>query len=142
MIVYRACSASYVSLDGQGAFLYGGRWNSSGVAVNYAAGTSALAILETRVHLRVPPVDYVLLTVEIGDEYVEASLPGEILHAELHVTRAVGDVYFAGAANLPLRVPSVVAPAECNFLFSPEYARNRATILKVEPLVFDRRLWT
>lgn len=75
MRVYRVCSSAHSDLDGEGARLYGGRWNSpglaGGLAVVYTASSLALAILETRVHLRRLPVDYVKLTIEIA----ELSLP-------------------------------------------------------------------
>ncbi len=39
------------AFTGEGARLYGGRWNSKGTAVVYAAGSAALAALELLVHL-------------------------------------------------------------------------------------------
>jgi RES domain-containing protein len=40
-------------LDGEGARLYGGRWNSPGVRVAYAADSPALAVLEVLVTCRI-----------------------------------------------------------------------------------------
>jgi len=37
--------------DGEGAFRFGGRWNSRGVRAVYASSSLALALLETLVHL-------------------------------------------------------------------------------------------
>src|SRR5215203_140667 len=39
------------AFDGEGARLYGGRWNYKGVAVVYCAATLSLAALELFVHL-------------------------------------------------------------------------------------------
>jgi RES domain-containing protein len=40
------------AFDGEGARLYGGRWNSPGRPVVYTAGSLALAALEVLVHLK------------------------------------------------------------------------------------------
>lgn len=97
MRVYRVCSAAYSDLDGEGARLYGGRWNSPGLAIVYTANTLALAILETRVHLRRVPLDYVRLTIEISDKSLplrEVNIgdldPGWRLDARL--TRRIGTI--------------------------------------------------
>ena len=39
------------AFDGEGARLYGGRWNSVGVAMVYASQHKSLAALEARVHI-------------------------------------------------------------------------------------------
>ena len=39
------------AFSGEGARLYGGRWNSPGVAMVYTAGSKSLATLEVLVHL-------------------------------------------------------------------------------------------
>ena len=61
--------APFADLSGEGARLYGGRWNSSGRAMVYAASDAALAVLEVRVHLDLPPDlipdDYVLLKLDL-----------------------------------------------------------------------------
>ena len=49
--VFRVCLARYARLDGTGARLVGGRWNSSGRAVVYMAESIALAVLENLVHM-------------------------------------------------------------------------------------------
>jgi hypothetical protein len=49
--VFRVCRARYARLDGSGARLVGGRWNSSGRAVVYMAESIALAVLENLVHM-------------------------------------------------------------------------------------------
>jgi RES domain-containing protein len=47
----RICRRPFADLSGEGARLCGGRWNSPGHAVVYAAEAAALAVLEVRVHL-------------------------------------------------------------------------------------------
>ena len=49
--VFRVCRARYARLDGTGAQLAGGRWNSPGRAVVYMAESIALAVVENLVHM-------------------------------------------------------------------------------------------
>lgn len=51
MIVYRLCKAAHIALDGKGARLWGGRWNSADWPMVYTAATPSLAVLEILVHL-------------------------------------------------------------------------------------------
>ena len=51
---WRLVHARYVAhtFDGEGARLYGGRWNSPGRPAVYTVGSLALAALEVLVHLK------------------------------------------------------------------------------------------
>jgi len=49
--VFRVCRARYARLDGAGARLVGGRWNSPGRALVYMAESVSLAVLENLVHM-------------------------------------------------------------------------------------------
>ena len=51
MRVARLTKRLYANLDGKGAALTGGRWNTPGKAVTYAASCSALAIVEYLAHV-------------------------------------------------------------------------------------------
>ena len=72
MIVYRLAKAAFTALDGEGARLFGGRWNSPGRPMIYTAASPSLAVLEVLVHLDLPidlmPDDYRLLAIEIPDD--------------------------------------------------------------------------
>ena len=59
---------------GEGARLYGGRWNSRGVSVVYAAGSQSLAVLEMLVHLDAADLlqSYVLFAVKIDEAQMSA----------------------------------------------------------------------
>ena len=52
MVVYRVVPARWSTepFSGNGARLYGGRWNPKGYPAVYCAGSLALAILEIRVN--------------------------------------------------------------------------------------------
>ena len=70
------------AFDGEGARLYGGRWNSRGTRLVYASATLSLAALENLVHLA-PPVTFrfVAYRVEFAESLVESipvpGLPGD-----------------------------------------------------------------
>ena len=72
MIVYRLCKAVHAALDGEGARLWGGRWNRAGRPMIYTAASPSLAVLEVLVHLDLPsallPDDLRLLTIELPDD--------------------------------------------------------------------------
>ena len=55
MHVYRLARREYAQhLDGQGAALFGGRWNAVGQPVIYTAQHRSLAVLEYRVNNPLP----------------------------------------------------------------------------------------
>ena len=52
MIVFRLAKKQYThKLSGEGAELYGGRWNSVGTPMLYTSESRSLALLELAVHL-------------------------------------------------------------------------------------------
>jgi RES domain-containing protein len=67
--IWRLCRQHHSgqSLDGEGARLYGGRWNYPGTAVGYTAGTLALAALEILVQVDhdIAPTDLVSIPLEV-----------------------------------------------------------------------------
>lgn len=137
---WRICRAPFADLCGEGARLYGGRWNSPGKPLVYLAEHSALAALEVRVHLDLPPDllpdDYVLMKVDLPDE------PPEDVTARPADTVAAGDAWIASASSAVLRMPSVLVPFSYNLLLNPRHPRAaEAQIASAEPFQFDARLW-
>jgi RES domain-containing protein len=138
MIAWRLCRRPHANLDGEGARIYGGRWNSIGRPVCYLAEHPALATLEVRVHLDLPldlvPADYVLMCVDVPDGVSAApDIPAN--------TAATGNAWLAAAQSPTLRVPSVLVPHAWNVLFNPRHPAASAGIRSIEPFVFDPRLW-
>jgi RES domain-containing protein len=137
--------APYDPFDGQGAKLFGGRWNSAGVAAVYATWSVSLAVLESLVHAR--KLDSLLglriasLTISEADVSDAPAWRGSPL--PLAESRAIGDAWIAAKTTPVLRLPSVVIPQEFNYLMNPEhpeFPRIRATASKWGPLPIDRRL--
>jgi RES domain-containing protein len=67
--IYSVCRARYARLDGEGAKLVGGRWNSPGHPVIYMAETVALAVIENLVHMSRQdfPSGYVCIAATLPD---------------------------------------------------------------------------
>ena len=140
MLVWRLCREPYADLRGEGARLYGGRWNSPGQPLIYAASTAALAVLEIRVHLDLPPEllpdDYVLVTIEASDLEIE-----EVTFMPVD-QRVFGDTWIREQRTPVLRVPSVIVPENKNVLVNPSHpAAVGVHIVETRRFEFDRRLW-
>lgn len=143
MIVYRLCKAAHVALDGEGARQWGGRWNSPGRAMVYAAATPSLAVLEILVHLDLPgellPEDLRLLTIEIPEDAAVHRLdPGPVNN---DACRAAGDAFLDTGDALALLVRSVVVPQEWNALLNVRHADMKRVVARDDtPFRLDPRL--
>lgn len=141
MIFHRLVKAAHVALDGEGARLYGGRWNSPGRPMVYLAASPSLAVLEVLVHLDLPPelipADYRLLSVEIPDDAARESL------SEPPVDPVTwGDGFLDRGAALLLLVPSAVVPQETNALINPRHpGAARLRVIADRAFRFDPRLF-
>lgn len=136
------------AFDGEGARLYGGRWNSPGVPVVYVAETRALAALEILAGLqsRASLDAYVLIEVRFEEALVEElglnSLPEDWrVSPPRPETQAIGDRWVRGARSAVLRVPSVLIPPEFNYLLNPAHPEfDTVEILEEAPFELDSRL--
>jgi len=136
------------AFNGEGARLYGGRWNRPGTAMVYAAGSQSLAILEMLVHLDSPELlkKYLLFRVEV-DESLVADLDRSVLPknwkkdpAPMKV-QAIGDAWIKSNESVALSVPSVLVPSESNFLINPRHPDfPKLSISKPLNFRFDTRL--
>ena len=137
------------AFDGDGARLYGGRWNRPGTRIVYAAEHLSLAALELFVH--VDPEDQpralFRFRVELPDDTFEV-LARDRLPATWRdypapdETAAIGTEWARRGEGLALLVPSVIVPEENNVLLNPGHRRFRE--LKIgtgEPFSFDPRMW-
>jgi RES domain-containing protein len=127
--------------SGDGARLYGGRWNTPGRPLIYAAETAALAVLEVRVHLDLDwdmlPDDYVLVAIDT------AAIVAETINEPPDDPRAIGDAWMESRRSGVLRVPSWIVPESYNVLINPAHPDAPSIQLgSVRPFQFDQRLWT
>lgn len=114
------------ALSGEGARLYGGRWNPPGFRCVYLAESRALALLEILVHLtpatrRLP---LWLVEVEFPASLVQdaGGLPPDWkAHPASPATQSVGRNWLEAAGSAVLRTPSVLVPEEFNYLLNPSH---------------------
>ncbi len=136
------------AFDGEGASICGGRWNSKGTAMVYAASTRALAILELLVHLEdsyIAQQNFVIFRATINDSYIMdlgKGLPNDWQSDIIPLsTQAIGDDWARQQASAVLEVPSAIIPEEKNYLINPLHSDfKRLMIDKAQSLLFDPRL--
>lgn len=136
-------------MDGNGARLYGGRWNSIGRPAVYVAGSESLAILEILVHLKNTKVldNYVLFTLELDEEDAlllnNEDLPSNWKEEPAPLeTAEIGDQWLSSNNSLALAVPSVVVPRELNYILNinhPNFDKLIKTMKRHE-ISIDTRL--
>lgn len=136
------------AFSGEGARLYGGRWNSAGRPVIYTAESRALALAEILVHLESAQTlsRYVVFQVEIHESCIADldvdSLPKNWRRVPaLKRLQAIGDDWLASGKSAVLRVPSAIVLGEFNYLLNPlhpDFAKLQ--IHGPEKFSIDRRL--
>ncbi len=116
------------AFSGEGAYEFGGRWNSPGTAMVYTAESQSLATLEMLVHLDSPELlaKYVLIGVEFDQALVRPIDPTTLPRRWRSdppppEVRAVGDEWIRAGSSPVLQVPSALVPGESNFLLNPAH---------------------
>lgn len=148
---FRLTKTKHVSsaFDGEGARLYGGRWNSPGTRMVYVAESRSLATLEILVHVEdISTIieQYSILQVSFANELVkcidESDLPAGWSSPEpLALTQIFGDEWVKKNESVILSVPSAVTSEERNFLINPAHPKfSFLSIGTAVPYRFDSRL--
>jgi len=150
--LYRVLRKAYAGtpLDGEGAYLYGGRWSSEGTRLAYTSEHQSLAMLEYFVHLDAvdAPPDLVLVTAEVPDDLRKQRIAVDELPSNWRRSPApaelarIGDEFVRKSGYCILTVPSALAPKEDNWLLNPLHAGfGRVVVSRVEPLIYDERMF-
>lgn len=150
--VWRITSERYAerAFDGEGARLYGGRWNHPGTPVVYVSHTLSLCALEYLVHLEpeLAPKDLVAIRAKIPTDVrirrVEVSElpPGWRTYPAPDSLRDLGTAWGRSAETAILAVPSAIIPQELNYMLNPGHPDfGRIRLDPAEPFAFDPRLW-
>ena len=152
MKVWRICNKKFsaTAFSGEGAKLWGGRWNEVGQPMVYTAGNLSLAALETFVHL-----DSDLMPDELVA--IAANIPEKLKVTKIKLTnlplnwreypapdaiKQIGMDWIASQESAVLVVPSVVIPEEENWLINPTHPDFRRIKINNElPFSFDPRMW-
>lgn len=149
MQAWRIAKRAY-ALDrlGTGARLFGGRWNSSGIAAIYAGLTPEIAAMEKLVHTGdLLPQDLVLVLIELPDalglyqRHAAGDLPaGWDALPSSTAAIALGDEFLLATTHLGMIVPSAVMPEASNVVLNPNHPEFSAVSMKVvRQFEFDSR---
>ncbi len=136
------------AFDGEGARLYGGRWNSPGQPAVYLADSRALAALEVLVHLNpaLAALRYQMIEVffpaslvqQIDIEPLAAALVSPCV---LPATQHAGDAWLSDVGSPVLQVTSSIISEEPNYVLNPKHPKfTRLKISAARPFAFDPRL--
>lgn len=136
------------SFNGDGARLYGGRWNRLGTRVVNCSQSISLATLEILVNLDFGQAlrQYVSIPVDFADGLCEkitpAQLPQDWASDPPSIsTQQLGSSWIAAGSSVVLAVPSVVIESETNYLINPMHPDfSRLKVGDASPLKFDSRL--
>lgn len=149
LTVWRRVTARFAetAFSGEGARLYGGRWNRKGVAMVCTAGSQSLAMLEMLVqdeplrarYVMIPAIMPANLRIEriaparLPDDWRDAAARPEL--------RALGSDWIKRRSSAVLAVPSAMIPAETSYLMNPQHpAFARIRIGRPQGFVADLRL--
>lgn len=148
--LWRIVTGRYPVWSGEGARLYGQRWNPPGLAAIYAGTSFAVCLIEVLVHAnRLAPPS--------AARYVEADVPDDvsrdIFDAAAHVgwddpfdpslAQAFGKAWIEERRAALLIVPSVVTGGrDTNVVVNPEHPdAARISVGPEAPVRFDPRLF-
>lgn len=128
MKLFRFSNIRYANLiDGRGASINSGRWNSINVPMIYTSSTASLAFLELlrRFKPRHIPINYCLIEYTLDDkvsilEITAKELPNN-WDSPIHndKTQLIGDKFIKDGNQLLLKVPSVLLHNEYHYNINP-----------------------
>jgi RES domain-containing protein len=133
-------------MSGEGAKLYGGRWNSPGIPVVYTASSLSLAALEVMVNCSDWTLleDYSFIELEFDDSliYEPKSLPAGWNNNPVPASCTVlGDSWVRKKLSAVLKVPSAVVTLEYNYVINPLHPDFGKIVMKpAKTFDFDVRL--
>jgi RES domain-containing protein len=126
---YRIVQAEWAAsaMTGEGARLFGGRWNPPGIPAVYLADSRALAALEIIVNApcEVLPLAWWIFEVEVPDDLIETVKHDELPNDWQALPSSPG-ARFHGArwlqtGGLCFRLPSAVIPEEFTLMLNPQH---------------------
>jgi RES domain-containing protein len=136
--------------DGEGAFRFGGRWNSRGTRILYTAGSLSLAALEMLVHLNNEEIllAYSFATADFDkslilpiEEFRTLPENWSVSPPPLEIQR-IGDEWAEAKASVVLKVPSSVLPVEFNYLINAGHTDfSKVKLGELQTFTFDERLY-
>jgi RES domain-containing protein len=149
MIVYRISSARYAKdLTGEGARLYGGRWNHRLTACVYTSASRALAVLEYTVNITTDDIPRALsiVSIDIPDEKIfeitAPILPGNWKEAPAPASTKDFGTSLLKKVHFPvIKMPSAIIPQEFNFILNPLHPDSKGFVIAdIQDFVYDLRI--
>ena len=149
LTVWRLLRARFArsAFSGEGARLYGGRWNRKGTPMVYTAGSQSLAMLEMLVQDEPLRARYVMLSAALPKNLKIARVTPAQLPADWRdpgardQLQAIGTDWVNRGSSAALVVPSAVIPSETNYLLNPLHpSMARIVIGKPQEFITDLRL--
>lgn len=128
--VWRITDTKYKdsAFSGEGARLWGGRFNSPGTPAVYTSGSLSLALLEILVQTndRSNLEKKILFRADIPEKLIQIPPLGQLPAQWNRIpvsksSQLYGDEWIRNNKFLVLRVPSVVVPLEFNYVINPQH---------------------
>ncbi len=148
--MYRITKEQYADdLSGQGAYMYGGRWNKPGTYALYTSEARSLALLELLVHFNSQAAlkhRYLFICLSIPENQVKTIGPS-VLDGSSNLLNnerlwQITDNHFFEDKCLAIRVPSVIIPDEYNVIINPLHPdMSKLKVIKKQPITIDQRLF-
>jgi len=141
----------HTELDGEGARVFGGRWNSPGLRALYTSSHLSLSVLETYVNIplllrtSLPVFQAVRISIPDNASTMRIS-PAQLddlltMPDPMVASQSVGDDWISRRDSLVLQVPSVLVPEEDNLIVNPEHpGAHEVRIVSTHVFHFDPRL--
>lgn len=149
MIVYRVGKTKFSKdLSGEGARLYGGRWNHVLTPCIYTSESRALAVLEYTVNVNIDdiPRSLSITVIDIPDDGIHdlsiAALPINWMESPAPAsTKDFGTNLLTLMIAPIIKIPSAVIKQEFNYLLNPKHVAAKSfKIVDVEDFVYDGRI--
>ena len=149
MKVYRIGRTKFAAdLSGEGAKLFGGRWNHKLIPCIYTSESRALALLEYTVNINIEEIPRALsiTTFEIPSSGIELitedKLPGNWKRAPApSSTKELGTHLLKTSTNFIFKIPSSVIPEEYNYLLNPLHPDSKNfKMVEIKDFSYDVRI--
>jgi RES domain-containing protein len=149
--IYRLAKTNFINdLSGEGARLFGGRWNSRGDSLLYFSEHLSLCVLEllTRIDFEFLVDDYSFIEVEVPTSLISIlKNPNRISknwrsNPPISNTQSYGSTWIKTNKALGLAVPSAVLIHVNNILINPKHSQfSELIIIKTGKLDLDSRVF-
>lgn len=149
MRLYRLCQSAFAQdLSGEGARLFGGRWNHRLTPCLYTSGSRSLALLEYSVNIisTFMPNDLCMVSIVVPNfkilQLSISELPQDWSNSPApNSTKDMGTSILHLKKHCVIAVPSAILSTEYNYLLNPLHRDyQKIKIESIEIFSFDKRI--